>query len=77
MRRRQDSSLVHMLLSLFVGAAAGALLVALNTNKPTHEQERRTKLLARGASRGTNAVAGDLDGLMDDWKARSNSPEAH
>lgn len=61
-------SLGPMLLSLLVGAAAGALLVALNTNKPDLEQERRAKSLARCAKRGPSAVTEDIEGLMDDWK---------
>lgn len=63
------SILGPMFLSLVIGATAGALLVALNTNKPDPELERRAKALARSSKRGSKAVAEDLDGLMDDWKA--------
>jgi hypothetical protein len=79
MSQRSESSVIPVLLSLFVGAAAGALLVALNTNKPAHERDRQAKLLARRANRGTKAVGEDTDGLLADWKAHAVSrpePEA-
>jgi len=54
--------------SLFVGAAAGALLVALNTNKTDTKLQRQAKMLARSTNRGRSAVAEDAEGLMDEWK---------
>jgi hypothetical protein len=57
-----------MLLSLIVGAAAGAMLVALNTHKTDLELQRQAKAHARGLKRGSDAVAKDVDGLLDDWK---------
>jgi hypothetical protein len=71
MTQRSDSYKSHMLLSLFIGAAAGALLVALNTHKTDLELQRQAKALARSAKRGSAAVAEDIDGLMEDWKERS------
>ncbi|MBK9797668.1 MAG: hypothetical protein IPP58_14500 [Holophagaceae bacterium] len=59
-----------LLLGLLVGAAAGALLVLLNTNKPDLERERRAKALARWTKRGSEAEAEDSEGFMEDWKAQ-------
>jgi len=67
---RSDASIGPLLLSLLVGAAAGALLVLINTNKPDLEHERRMKALARCAKRGSDAVAEDSEGFMEDWNAR-------
>ena len=47
MTQRSDSYRSHILLSLFIGAAAGALLVALNTRKTDLELQRHAKALAR------------------------------
>jgi len=69
MSQKYGTSLGPMFLSLVIGAAAGALWVALNTSKTDLERERQAKALARSAKRGTQAVAEDLDGLMDDWRA--------
>lgn len=69
MSQQNDLPVGPMLLSLVIGAAAGALLVALNMDKPDLERQRQAKALARIASRGSRAVAEDVDGLMDDWRA--------
>ncbi len=71
MTQRSDSYRSHILLSLFIGAAAGALLVALNTRKTDLELQRHAKALARCSKRGSEAVAKDADGLMDDWEDRT------
>ena len=70
MNPRNDANIGPLLLSLVVGAAAGALLVLLNTNKPDLERERQAKALARCAKRGSEAVAEDSEGFMEDWQAR-------
>ena len=57
-----------MFLSLVIGAAAGALLVALNTNKFVAERQRRAKSLTRHSNRGRSAVGEDVVGFMQDWK---------
>lgn len=76
MNPRCDASLGPLMLSLLVGAAAGALLVLINTNKPDLERERRGRALARCAKRGSDAVAEDSEGFMADWKARTPASRA-
>jgi hypothetical protein len=71
MNSRSNASMGPLLLSLMLGAAAGALLVLLNTNKPALERERRAKALARWTKRGSEAVAEDSEGFMEDWRAQS------
>ena len=71
MNQSNDLPMGPMLLSLLIGAAAGALLISLNTHKNSIELRRQAKALARSSNRGAAAVAEDIDGLMDDWKERA------
>lgn len=70
MNSRSHASMGPLLLGLMVGAAAGALLLLLNTNRADLERERRVKARARWTKRGSEAVAEDSEGFMEDWKSQ-------